>query len=323
MNPEPDTGSATIQLATPSFEWQYEGRIVVLDNGARMPRMAAFERLMALNAFAVLVLDPASVLHGNQNIRELPEFQVFGHATLGSGDDAVLYACMDPLESATLKPLAGDDLPGRVRLRRKVIAELPVSTLRLDAIEGLDYIDWLLLDDRNDAMAALEHGTEALAHTSLVDIRVPFRNACSGQSAFLGAIAWMQEHGFTFHGFAGVGHRSLLPADKFFAKDKATRWDWADALFVPDAGRLAELDDARLAKLACIADLAYGMHDLAADLLGRVDADAALRYLDARGYVSPYYKEPDRFGLTAGNSPTPWNSLCVEDPLPAHEVSAP
>ena len=300
----------------PAFEWEYEGRIVVLDNGARMPTMPAFDRLMALNAFAVVVLDPASILHGNKNIKELPEFQVFGHATLGSGEDATLYACMDPLESATLAPVIAGDLSERTRLRRKVIAELPISTLKLDAIEGLDHIDWLLLDDRNDIMAALEHGTESLARTSLVDIRIPFRDAYAGQSRFLQSIPWMQAHGFTFHGFAGTGHKSLLPEGKFFAKSKATRWDWADAIFLPEAARIATLDAARATKLACVADLAYGMHDLAAELLGRFDPDAAARYLDARGYVSPYFKEPDTFTLTAGNAPAPWQDLRVDDPLP-------
>ena len=302
--------------ATPEFEWEYEGRIVVLDNGARMPTLPAFERLMALNAFAVVVLDPASILHGNKNIKELPEFQVFGHATLGSGEDAVLYACMDPLESATLKPVIADDLPERTRLRRKVIAELPVSTLQLDAIEGLDHIDWLLLDDRNDILSALEHGTGALARTSLVDIRIPFRDAYAGQSRFLQAIPWMQAHGFSFHGFANTGHKSLFPEGKFFAKNKATRWDWADAIFLPDPARLADMDDARITKLACVADLAYGMHDLTAELLGRLDPDTASRYLDARGYVSPYFKEPDTFTLTFANAPVPWQDLKVDDPLP-------
>jgi hypothetical protein len=299
----------------PEFEWEYEGRIVVLDNGARLPVMPAFDRLMALNAFAVVVLDPASILHGNKNIKELPEFQVFGHATLGSGEDATLYACMDPLESATLEPVIPDGLPERTRLRRKVIAELPVSTLRLDAIEGLDYIDWLLLDDRNDILSALEHGTRALTHTSLVDIRIPFRDAYAGQSQFLQVIPWMQAHGFNFHGFASTGHKSLLPEGKFLAKNKATRWDWADAIFLPDASRLPAMDPVRVTKLACVADPAYGMHDLAADLLGRFDPDAATRYLDARGYVSPYFKEPDTFTLTAAQAPAPWKDLQVDAPL--------
>lgn len=300
----------------PEFEWEYEGRIVVLDNGARMLTLPAFERLMALNAFAVVVLDPASILHGNKNIKDLPEFQVFGHATLGSGEDAVLHACMDPLESATLAPVIADDLPERTRLRRKIIAELPVSTLQLDAIEGLDYIDWLLLDDRNDILSALEHGTHALAHTSLVDIRIPFRDAYAGQSRFLQAIPWMQAHGFSFHGFANIGYKSLLPEGKFFAKNKATRCDWADAIFLPDAARLAGMDDVRITKLACVADLAYGMHDLTAQLLGRVDPDAASRYLDARGYVSPYFKEPGTFTLTAADAPVPWTDLKIDNPLP-------
>ncbi|HJR14345.1 MAG TPA: hypothetical protein VJ833_10650 [Rhodanobacteraceae bacterium] len=306
-------------LAAPAFEWEYEGRIVVLDNGARMPTMPAFDRLMALNAFAVVVLDPASILHANKNIKELPEFQVFGHATLGSGEDAVLYACMDPLESATLEPVIAGDLSERTRLRRKVVAQLPISTLRLDAIEGLDHIDWLLLDDRNDILAALEHGTRALAHTSLVDIRIPFRDAYAGQSRFLQAIPWMQAHGFSFHGFANVGHKSLLPEGKFFAKNKATRWEWADAIFLPDAARLAGMDNGRTTKLACVVDLAYGMHDLAAELLGRLDSDTASRYLDARGYVSPYFKEPDTFTLTVANAPVPWQDLKIDNPLPHAE----
>jgi hypothetical protein len=57
------------------------------------------------------------------------------------------------------------------------------------------------------------------------------------------------------------------------------------------------------------------MHDLAAELLGNVDPDAASRYLDARGYVSPYFKEPDTFTLTATHAPAPWKDLRVNIPL--------
>ncbi len=300
----------------PPFEWRYEGRIVVLDNGARLPRMAPFERLMALNAFAVIVLDPASVLHDNAHLKELPEFQIFGHATLGDGRAAMLYACVDPLASATLKPVMPVDLPEGDRVRRQVIAELPVSTLQLDAIEGLDRIDWLLLDDRNAVLPILEHAVARLEHTSLIDIRIPLQGEYAGQVEFLQVIPWLEAHGFTFHGFAGSGLRSLLPPDGFFAKQKASRWDWADAVFIPGAARLAVMDPTRLTKLACVADLAYGFHDLAAELLGRLDPAAATHYLDARGYVSPYYKEPDVFTLTAENAPAPWPELHVEDPLP-------
>jgi hypothetical protein len=322
MNVPPTADPDASARAHPAFEWRYGGPVVVLDNGARLPRMASFERLMALNAFAVVVLDPASVLHDNKHVKEWPEFQVFGHATLGSGDDAVLYACMDPLESATLRPapVAADSESRRVR--RQVLAELPISTLQLDAIEGLDDIDWLLLDDRNDVMAALEHGVARLQRTSLIDVRIPFQPAYAGQERFLEVIPWLQAHGFTFHGFAGVGQRSLLPEGRFFATQKASRWDWADALFIPDDARLATLDSMRVTKLACVVDLAYAMHDLASDLLRRIDPDAADRYLDARGYVSPYYKEPDIFTLTAANAPAPWAALDVEEPIPASAVAA-
>ena len=49
---------------------------------------------------------------------------------------------------------------------------------------------------------------------------------------------------------------------------------------------------------------------------GRSCEPATRLRIDARGYVSPYFKEPDTFTLTAGNAPAPWQDLRVDDPLP-------
>jgi len=285
--------------ALDDFDWQLKGRVIVVDNGARLAMLDSFTELMDMNAFAVVTFDPASQLHDKPQLQEIEEFQIFPHALLGDGQETTLHACLDPDMSGTLPPL---DTAG-------VLTQLPISTLRLDDIEGLDHIDWLLFDHRNDTLSALQNGTRALSDALLVQIRVPFMATHQNQSELIAIQPWLREQGFDFYGLANPHRHSHLPEGIELEKRQATQWSDADAIFVPNAKRLGELSGERLAKLAFLMDTVHNSHDFASNLLTRADTDLAKRYLIARGYVSSYHAEPDTFSLTADYSPAPWETL--------------
>lgn len=289
------------------FSWQFQGRIMVMDNGARLPFQKNFDDLMKLNALTTIIFDPASRLTDKEELKGLDEFQVFPHALLGNGKQATLYACMAPEKSGTLEPLAPEQLPERKRSDAQVLAKVPVPTLQLDAIEGLNQVDWLLLDEHNDSLAALENGTQYLKETLLIHVRLPFMPTCQRQPDVATIFQWMTQHGFQCYRFDQPIHHSHLPRKQKLERQQATQLDTIEAIFIPDEQRLACMAPTRLLKLAFLMDAVHGVHDFTHRLLNSIDPEMATHYLATRGYLSQYDTEPDTFTLTAEYSPAPWD----------------
>ena len=269
------------------FDWQLYGRLVVIDNAARLPREGNFRELMATNAFGVVAFDPASRIAAGE-IGDVEEFQHVPHALLGDGKPATLYATLDAEFSAALAPLSAEQLPESVRSGATVLTRLPINTLRLDDIEGLASLDWLILDELADAMTVLENGAHALTNTLLLQVGVAFQPTHERQTNFAEVSHWASRHGFTFYRLNNPQHRSLMPEREDIACPQATQLASADALFVPAPERLATLEGKQRQRLAFILDTVFGIHDLPYQLLAEEDAELAERYLKTRGYLGAH-----------------------------------
>lgn len=266
------------------FDWSLQGRLVVVDNAARLPREENFTELMATNAFAVVAFDPASRV-ASEKVADVMEFQHVPHALLGNGQPATLYATLDESLTATLEPLPETQLPENQRNGAQILTRLPINTLRLDDIEGLASLDWLILDEHADANAVLENATRALADTLLLQVGVAFQSTHLRQPNFAEISHWASRHGFAFYRLNNPRHRSLLPLRDDIAHPQATQLATADALFIPSPERLATLGDHQRKRLAFVLDTVFGIHDLPHQLLDECDEELAERYLKARGYV--------------------------------------
>lgn len=266
------------------FNWQFTDRLIAVDNAAYLPRQADFHERMASNAFAVVAFDPASRVAA-ENVANVEEFQHIPHALLGDGQPATLYTTLDETLTATLEPLPVERFPESQRSGAQVLARLPVNTLRLDDIDGLDRLDWLILDERADALAVLENGERALEEALLLQVGVAFSPTYTGQHGLDAVSHWAGRHGFDFYRLQRPNHQGYLPERDDLARTQATRLTRADALFIPDAERLAALDDNARQRLAFLLDTVYGIHDLPYHLLAGCDATLAEDYLKARGYV--------------------------------------
>ncbi|WP_322529505.1 hypothetical protein R5R73_09395 [Salinicola sp. LHM] len=289
-----------------SFNWRLNGRITVLDNGARLPQQDDFLDLMALNAFSIIAFDPASRLHDQEGLTDLDEFQLFPHVTLGNGEPATLFACLDAELSGTLEPLPPERLPQASRLGARLLSSIPVNSIALDAIEGLNSIDWLLLDDLNDSLTILKHGETALKDALLFQVRLPFSPTHQKQPDFARVNQWMTRHGFRFYRLNNVNYQSHLPTDIELERQQATQMTCVDALFIPDNDLIATLPAERLEKLAFLLDTIFDIHDFSYQVLNQNDPKRARDYLISRGYISRYHEEEDTFTLTAAYSPVPW-----------------
>lgn len=290
------------------FSWDLQGRVIVVDNGGCLISKKGFTDLMNLNSFAVIAFDPAALYQEDEALQALEEFQLFSNATLGSGQPATLYACLEAAQSATLKPMVNEWMPSIQRSKYDVLAEFPVSSVALDAIEGLPNLHWLLLDDKHDSVAILEHGGKALADTLVIQVRIPFRPSYHGQADIAQISHWMSRHGFRFYCFVNQQRHSHLPDDQELEKTQATEVTGSDVLFVPNEERIEGMSEQDLLKLSFILHSVYKIHDFSYDLLRRVDAAKAEEYLVAQEYVWPVDQEATSFVLTTDYSPDIWSN---------------
>ena len=250
--------------ADEGFSFRFQGRIITLDHGATLLATPRFVSLQRLGVLSTIAFDPASRIGNAKQLAQLGELHYYPNTALGNGQPTTLRACLDPALSATLEPLASP----------QVLARLPLATVRPDAIEGLQGVDWLLLDNLNDSIAILDHGTRLLADTLLVQARISFVPTHARQPDLAMLSQRLAALGFVFHRLHNLQHQDLAASG--FA---ASHLVCADAVFLPDAQRLASLAENPRRKLAFLLHTVYDARDVAQQLLGNLGEDAAARYV--------------------------------------------
>lgn len=267
------------------FNWQLPGKIIAIDNSARLLQQDHLTRLRRLKAFGIVAFDPASRVENPGQYQGSEDVQVFPHAVLGDGQPGTLYACLDPALSSTLEPLPSEQQFGANAQGAQVLTKLPINTIALDSINGLDSLDWLILDDLSDAATILEHGQKALQDTLLIQVRIAFQPTHQRQPNLAEMQHWMARHGFRFYRFNDQQHRSRLPESVPEARRQATELVSADALFLPSHERTAQLSDGQRTKLAFLLHAVFGVKDMAYGLLGEVDKERAVEFLEEEGLL--------------------------------------
>lgn len=269
------------------FSWQLPGKIVVIDNCAKLISQQGFDDLLGLNALGVVAFDPASRVITPDKYAGSKDVQLFQHAVLGSGQQAMLHACLDPGMSSVLEPLPVEQQYGSNPQGVQVIAKLPISTIALDSINGLESLDWLILDHLSNVMVILEHGENILKDTLLIQVCIPFQATHQRQPNLAELQHWMARHGFRFYRFNNEQYRSHLPDSICDEQRQATELVSADAIFLPSHERTIQLSDEQRTKLAFLLHTVFGAKDMAYKLLVGIDERVAEQYLIEEGMVEP------------------------------------
>ncbi|MDR5876198.1 tetratricopeptide repeat protein [Halomonas sp. CUBES01] len=268
-----------LQHEQEGFSWELAGKVIVIDNGSKLIRQNRFNRLRQVQAFGFVGFDPGSRIDNPAQFDGSEDVQVFSHASLGDGQPATLYACLDPTLSSTLKPMSSEHQREANLNRTMVLAQLPINTITLDSIDGLSSLDWLILDELSDAATILENGKNALKDTLLIQVSVAFQPTHERQPSLAELQHWASRNGFRFYRFNNEQHASYLPETVPEEKRQATELQSADVLFLPSHERMAELTDNQRIKLAFLLHTVYGIRDMAYLLLAKVDEEKAKKYL--------------------------------------------
>lgn len=267
------------------FQWQFEGKIIAVDNGGQLLESAVIRQLLQREALELIALDPSSQAL-DTSLKQHTGVHYYPNTTLGDGQPGQLHACLDPKLSATLAPLGNEHQPEAIRQGSQVLTRLPLSTVALDSIQGLPAIDWLVLDDLNDATAILDNGTQALKDTLLLQVKVAFQPTHKGQPNLAEIQHWASRNGFRFYRLHEPQHRSHLPEDIPEAQRQATELVSAYALLLPNTERMAALSDGQRMKLAFVLSTGLGAHDIAYKLIFAMDQSGALEFLESKGLIT-------------------------------------
>lgn len=310
---------------TDDFTWHIKGKIMVLDNRASLLKSGLADQMAATQAFGIVAFDPASEIKDTKQYEGSEYIQLFQHALLGDGKATTLHACVAPEMTSTLTPLSAEKLPKRHHLGAKPLAELPITTVALDSIDGLGNLDWLILDELSDAMAVLEHGKKSLTDTLLIQARVAFQLSHEHQPSFAELQHWASRNGFRFYRFHNIRHYSHLPDELNARAPCATEQESADVLFLPSHERMVALSDESKTKLAFILSAVFAAHDVAFELMADVSHEKALEFLEGQELLP---KSPSQNGssistiedLKTSVAKAPLSLIKANHTLPGHLV---
>ncbi|MCD1588403.1 FkbM family methyltransferase [Halomonas sp. IOP_14] len=268
-----------LEAATSNFSWELKGKVVVLDNRAKLIKTGAADKLAKTSAFTILAFDPASEVSNPQAYEGHDHIQLFQHALLGDGQPSKLNACLDAALSSTLTLLPLESLPERHRQGANVLTQLPINTVALDSIEGLPSLDWLILDELSNVSSILEHGEKALKDALLIQARVAFQPTHKNQPSLAELQHWASCNGFRFYRFNDASYQSLFPEKSEAHEQLGSELQSLDALFLPSQERMTQLDDNQKQKLVFLLHTVFDAHDMAYQVMSQVSELQAKNYL--------------------------------------------
>ncbi len=252
--------------------------------------------LMQANLANVVGFEPDSQAHAklceiyadNPSYRYLPYF-------VGKGGPATFYETNWFMTGSLYKPNkplldAFFQLADVVQL----VAEHPVSTVRLDDLDDLGTVDMVKIDVQGAELDVFKGGIKALADALVIWTEVEFIELYEGQPLFAEIEQFLRAQGFMFHCFTGIVSRSFKPLilkDNPYAGIKQAIW--SDAVFVRDFQRLDKLDNRQLRKLAAILDSVVQSADFCLLILKELDRREGSHLADR--YVKSL---PGHFALT-------------------------
>lgn len=276
------------------FSWTLPKALTAVDNGGGLLREEKTAELLTSKAVGLVVFDPAGDVIVPAALQQNSQLQCVTQAALGAGQPGTLYACLDAQYNSTIEPLPEAQLLGRLRQSAMVLAKLPINTFALDAIGGLESVDWLVLGAQHNNLEILQHGQRCLSQALAIQVGINFQSVYHQQSSVAELSSWAAQHGFRFYKLVQMqSGSSMLPRADVVYQPESSELEQAAVLLVPDENRLTTMSAVQLMQLAFLLDTVYHIHDFSYSLLQRIDAALAESYLKTRGYFTRKRTGPD------------------------------
>lgn len=276
------------------FSWQLPQVITIVDNNSHLLRQQKAQDLIGSGACTLLSFDPSGELTAQAQALNSSSLHYVPQALLGDGQASTLYLALDAAYNSTLPPVADPHRPAYLAQKSMMLAQLPVATYALDAIEGLDWLDYVILEGLYDHATILKHGAQRLANALLVQASIALVTTQQGQTDLTALLQWAEQHGFRLLRLIDEQFEQHMPARQDLAlQPTGNQLRRASVLLVPSYQRQSRLSTVQSLKLAFLLDTLHDIHDFSYELLLQIDPALAERYLKARGYVELKRDGPD------------------------------
>lgn len=263
------------------FHFRFNGKIVVVDHGAEFTYSESFHSLHKLGATKTICIDPGSRVNNAQQLANTGDFHHFPMTVLGDGSQKSLFVTIDPANTSTLPFNSREDFPEELKKGHEVLAQLPINTLRLDDVEGLETIDLLALDNNHDILSILANSTKKLANTLIVQVKTNLNLIHNKECNFDAISSSLMECGFIFHDF--TNKKYIKSSSNINTPDILLN---ADAIFLPSASKLNKLSKNSIFKLAFFSHYSLNSPDLCTKILNLSDPKLAKKYQSKNNFFS-------------------------------------
>ena len=264
-------------------------RTVVVDVGANpIDGDPPYKRMLAKGICEVIGFEPQSSAMARLELIKGPNERYLPFA-LGDGSCQTLRICRaSGLASLKVPNPAHMELFNLFSGWSEVIAEVPLSTHRLDDVAEITAMDFLKMDIQGSELDVLSHAGARLAEAVCVQTEVSFVPLYEGQPSFGEIDVFLRQAGFIPHCFAELKIWPLAPTVIDNEPRKGLRQLLeADLVYVRDFSDRDNLAVEQWKHLALIAHHVYGSVDLAARAiamvseLGAAPPHAVRFYLDS------------------------------------------
>jgi len=202
------------------------------------------------------------------NRRFGPAHVYLPHA-VADGTTRPFYYCNYPMTSSLYEPdLAIMNRYEDLAEYCQVVSVEEITTVRLDDVPEVRGADYLKIDVQGAELEVLKGAVQVLRDILVVQAEVEFVPIYRGQPLFADVDQFLRSQGFQFHRFVNVEGRRVRsePAGELGPAEWSQTL-WADAVYIQDMGRWADLPADRLLQFATILHDLYGSSDLCARLL--------------------------------------------------------
>jgi FkbM family methyltransferase len=264
-----------------------EIELKIIDLGASpIDGIPPYDRLLRSGRADLVGFEPNRSALAQLNQKKGPRETYLPHA-VADGKRHKLRVCQAPGMTSLLEPdpkvlglFHGFPAWGQV------VATEEVTTVRLDDVKETTGAHYIKLDIQGAELMVLRHASRRLAEMLVIHTEVGFLPLYKGQPLFSEIEIYLRKKGFAFHRFTIQVSRVLQPM--LIGKDVyggLSQLVWADAVFVRDLTRLADLAAADLLRFAAIMHDCYGSWDAALKGLAEHDRRTGTgffaRYLEA------------------------------------------
>lgn len=206
---------------------------------------------------------------------------------IGDGSVRTFYQTVYSGLSSFLRPDARAlDTFEAFRENARVVAEIPLATVRLDDVAEIEHVDFLKIDVQGTELSIFESGFRKLQSAVAIQTELSFVPLYEGQAGFGEIDTCLRKMGFIPHCFTAQKHCIISPLvldnDPRYALHQLLE---ADVVYVRDFIRHESLADDQLRVLALIADHCYQSVDLALRCVYLLESRGALRSGASQAYL--------------------------------------